>query len=169
MKRTFLPFAVVVSVGCLIAALTFQSAPAQSLNPTSGSAVVYPSEKAAITAVWQQLQAPNGIWSYAPPTSGLVNTTTAVTIKAAAGTGKRTYVTSCTLSHDTLGAATEFVLRDGAAGTVIFRRKLQTTAIESATLDFRTPLRSSANTQIEAAELTAVTGGVYLNCQGYTD
>lgn len=106
-------------------------------------------------------------WSYAAAASGIVNTTTAVTIKTAAGAGLRNYLASCQLQSATLGGATELVFRDGAAGTVIFRTQLQTTALGLTSIKFETPLRGTANTLMEVATLTAVTGGVYVNCQGY--
>lgn len=106
-------------------------------------------------------------WSYAAAASGIVNTTTAVTIKAAAGAGLRNYITSCQVSSDALGAAAELAIRDGAAGTVIWRHKLQTAAQPGLPVSFPVPLRGSANTLLEAVTLTAVTGGVYVDCQGY--
>jgi hypothetical protein len=107
-------------------------------------------------------------WNYAAAAGGIVNTTTAVTIKAAAGAGVRNYISSLNISHDALGAATEIVIRDGAAGTVIWRGKLQTTAAEDKAIIFNLPLRGSPNTLLEVATLTAVTGGVFVNVQGYT-
>lgn len=110
---------------------------------------------------------PEADWGYAAAASGIVNTTTAVTIAAAAGAGLRNYLTGFGISTDTLGAATEFVIRDGAAGTVIRRFKLQPTALPIAHVDLATPIKSSPNTLLEIATLTAVTGGVYFNAQGY--
>lgn len=109
-------------------------------------------------------------WKYAAASSGIVNTTTAVTVKAAAGASVRNYVMSMQCSHDTLGAVTEFAIRDGAAGTVMWRGKLQTTATDAsgATINFEPPLQGTANTLTEIVTLTAVTGGVYCNLQGYT-
>jgi predicted ATPase len=107
-------------------------------------------------------------WNYAAAASGIVNTLTAVTIKAAAGAGIRNYLSSLQLASDALGGATEFVIRDGAGGTVLWRGKLQTTAMVQQTFNFDPPLRSTANTLLEVATLTAVTGGVYVNAQGYT-
>lgn len=106
-------------------------------------------------------------WTYAAASGGIVNTTTAVTIKAAAGAGVRNYLTSLTLATDALGGATEIVIRDGAAGTVIWRSRLQTAALVSTTITFATPLFSTANTLLEVAAITAVTGGIYVNAQGY--
>lgn len=111
---------------------------------------------------------PDVSWQHAAPASGLVNTTTAVTMKAASAAGVRNYITSCQLAHDALSAATELVIRDGAAGTVIWRTKLQTPALTTTDIDFPTPLRGTAATLLEYATLTAVTGGVYLNCTGVT-
>jgi len=108
-------------------------------------------------------------WSYAAAASGIVNTTTAVTIKAAAGASVRNYLKTLTIETDTLGAATELVVRDGAAGTVLWRGKLQTATQAGRTISFDPPLRGTPNTLMEVATLTAtVTGGVYVNASGYT-
>jgi hypothetical protein len=107
-------------------------------------------------------------WNYAAAASGIVNTTTAVTIKAAAGASVRNYITSCQLQTATLGGATEFAIRDGAAGTVLFRTQLQTAALPLLNIEFPSPLKGTANTLVEVVTLTAVTGGVYVNCQGFT-
>ena len=111
-------------------------------------------------------------WNYAAATGGIVNTTTAVTVKAAAGASVRNYLCTLTLNHDTLGAATEVAVRDGAAGTVLWRGKLQTTATDIATgagsITFTPCLKGTANTLMEFVTLTAVTGGVFVNASGYT-
>ena len=109
-------------------------------------------------------------WTYAAASGGIVNTTTAVTFKAASGAGIRDYVKSMQCSHDALGAATELAIRDGAAGTVLWRGRLQTAAVDQsgATINFDPPLKGTANTLSEIVTLTAVTGGVYCNLQGYT-
>jgi hypothetical protein len=120
---------------------------------------------ALVTRPWET--GPN-TWSYASATSGIVNTTTAVTIKAAGSGTLRNYVNSCQIDHDTLGGVTELAIRDGAGGTVLWRGKLQTTAIEGSRVIFETPLRGSAATLTEVVTLTGVTGGVYVNCQGFT-
>jgi hypothetical protein len=106
-------------------------------------------------------------WQSAAAASGIVNTTTAVTLKAAGGAGIRNYLTGVDLATDALGGATELVIRDGASGTVIWRTKLQTTALPVTRINFPTPLRGTAATLMEVALLTAVTGGVYVNAQGY--
>jgi len=108
-------------------------------------------------------------WLYAAAASGIVNTTIAVTIKAA-DPNFRNYLSSLQIAHDVLGAVTEIVIRDGAAGTVLWRSKLQTPAIEvgsCAPIEFNPPLKGSSNTLLEVATLTAVTGGVYVNAQGF--
>lgn len=107
-------------------------------------------------------------WAYAAAASGIAATTTAVTVQAAAGAGRRNYVTNMQLSHATLGNVTEFCIRDGAGGTVLHRMTLATTANENMTLLFDPPLRGSYNTLIEIVTLTSATGGVYCNLQGYS-
>lgn len=108
-------------------------------------------------------------WNYSVATGGIVNTATALTVKSAAGGGVRNYVCSITISHDTLGGPTEFAIRDGAAGTVMFRTKLQAAAKESdSTITFSPCLRGTASTLVEVVTLTAVTGGVFASLQGYT-
>ena len=108
-------------------------------------------------------------WSYVAPASGLVNTTTAVTIKAASGTASVTnYITGIQITWDG-GTASELAIRDGAGGTPFWRIKLPTTA-GSYSFTFQTPLRQpTANTLAEVVTLTATgaAGFVYFNAQGY--
>lgn len=119
-------------------------------------------------SVSKPYSASGGDWQYAAAASGISNTTTAVTIKAAAGASIRNYVTSIQIATDTLGAATELAIRDGAAGTVIWRTKLNTTAGPLVQINFPTPLKGTANTLLEVVTLTAsVTGAVYFSAQGY--
>lgn len=106
-------------------------------------------------------------WSYAGASGGIDNTTTAVTFKAAAGTGNRNYVKSVQISHATLGAATELAIRDGAAGTVLWRMTLGTVANENISVVFDPPLQGTANTLLEVVTLTGVTGDVIFNAQGF--
>lgn len=111
---------------------------------------------------------PEAEWTYAAASGGISNTTTAVTMVAAAGAGIRNYVSSCQVSSDALGTATELAIRDGAAGTVLWRIKVGTAGISSYHIGFGIPLKSTANTLLEVVTLTASgTGGVYINCQGY--
>ncbi len=109
-------------------------------------------------------------WAYSAATGGITNTTTAVTIAAAGGASVRNYVLSAQCFSDALGAATELAIRDGAAGTVMWRGKIGTTGIPNGIdLTFNPPLRGTANTLVEIVTLTAsVTGSVYCSLQGYT-
>lgn len=109
-------------------------------------------------------------WNYAGATGGIVNTTTAVTIKTAAGAAVRNFLKTLQIDHDLLGAATEIAIRDGAAGTVLWRGKLQTSATEArAPILFDPPLKGTANTLMEVVTLTAtVSGGVFVNATGFT-
>jgi hypothetical protein len=109
---------------------------------------------------------PGATWRYAGAAGGLVNTT-GVTVKAAAGAGIRNYVTNiqCMNSHQTTG--TEIELRDGAAGTVLWRGWAQAVG-GGFSVPFATPIRGTANTLLEIAEVTATgTAGVVCNLQGY--
>lgn len=107
------------------------------------------------------------MWAYAGATGGIVNTVTAVTIKSSAGAGFRNFVTGLTIATDTLGTATELAIRDGAAGTVLWRTKLGTTALPPTNITFPTPLVGSGATLLEIVTLTASTGGVFVNANGY--
>lgn len=115
----------------------------------------------------QPFAAGGNSWSYAAASGGIDNSATAVTIKTAAGAGLRNYITSLQIAHATLGATTELAIRDGAAGTVIWRTILHTTALGTFNIDFPVPLRGSANTLLEVVTLTAVTGDVLVNAQGF--
>jgi len=112
---------------------------------------------------------PSG-WQYAAAASGIVNTTTAVTIKTAAGANVRNYVSAITIqTNGALGAATEVAIRDGAGGTVLWRGYIGTAGLGMTSISFDNPLVGSTNTLLEFVTLTAsVTGAVYLNAQGYT-
>ena len=114
--------------------------------------------------------APTAFWAYAAAAGGITNSTTAVTVKAAAGVGIRNYVASMQCHTDALGAATELAIRDGAAGTVIWRGKINTNGwLDGSEIAFNPPLRGTANTLVEIVTLTAsVTGSVYCNLQGYS-
>lgn len=105
-------------------------------------------------------------WSYAAATGGIDNSAVAVTIKAAVA-NERNYIEGCQFQHATLGGATEFAIRDGAAGTVLWRTGFPTTAMALTGVQFDPPLRGSVNTLVEVITLTGVTGDVFVNCQGY--
>jgi hypothetical protein len=97
--------------------------------------------------------------------AGVVNTTAAMTIKAAAGAGLRSHISGLQVSHATLGEATELAIRDGA-GAPFCARQARTLAGASATWPFPSPLAGSANTLLQVVTPTAVTGGVHVNAQG---
>lgn len=125
-----------------------------------------------ITSAGQTVQKPYGSaendWQYAAAANGIVNTTTAVTIKTAGAASIRNYIAGIKIMAEALGAATELVIRDGAAGTVIFRTKIPVGGLPLTDIQFPTPLRGSPATLLEVATLTAsVTGAVYVNAQGY--
>lgn len=111
---------------------------------------------------------PEAGWSYAAAASGIVNTTTAVTVKASAGASLRNYITNVQVMSEALTTATELVIRDGAAGTVIWRTKIPTGGLPTTNIDFIVPLKSTAATLLEVATLTASgAGAVYVNLQGF--
>ena len=112
---------------------------------------------------------PENEWVYAAASGGITNTTTAATLVAAQAAGVRNYLTSLQISSDVLGAATEIAIRDGAGGAVLWRGKIGTAGIAGViTIQFSDPLKSTAATLLEVVTLTAsVTGGVYVNAQGY--
>ncbi len=123
------------------------------------------------TLVGAQITRPYAIpeteWIYSAAASGISNTTTAVTTKSAAAAGIRNYITSIQLSHNTLGGTTELAVRDGAAGPVLFRVLLGTAALPPTQYTFPIPLKGTAATLLEVVTLTAVTGNIYVNQQGY--
>jgi hypothetical protein len=112
---------------------------------------------------------PEESWLYAAAAAGILNTTTAVTFKAAAGAGLRNYITSIDLFGEVLTTATEVAVRDGAAGTVIWRTKIATTGLlQGRSITFPRPLRGTANTLLEVVTLSASgAGAVYFNAAGY--
>lgn len=118
--------------------------------------------------ITKPFQVPELDWSFAAASGGITNTTTAVTLVAAAGAGIRNYVTGMQISSSTMGAATEIAIRDGASGTVIWRGFANTTASNPTAITFPSPLRSTANTLLEFVTLTAsISGAIYVNAQGY--
>ena len=107
-------------------------------------------------------------WTYAAAAGGISNTTTAVTVRAAAGAGVRNCIASLQIFNATLGAGTEVAIRDGAAGAVLWRSIVPTTASQEVAT-FPVPICGTANTLLDAVTLPAtVTGGVYVNLQGFT-
>ncbi len=109
---------------------------------------------------------PANTWVYAAPAGGLVSQT-AVTVKSAAGSGIRNYVTSVQIinSHQTI--STEIMILDGAAGTVLWRGWAQA-AGGGISCKFDPPLRGTADTLLEVDEVTATgTAGLLINLQGF--
>lgn len=110
-------------------------------------------------------------WYY---TSGvtpiLSNTTTGVTIKAAAGASVRNYIDSCQLTTTAFGASVPIALRDGTGGTVRWALTVPTAGfLQPVVVNFSPPLQGTANTLWEVATPTAnTTGTVTLNCAGHT-
>lgn len=108
-------------------------------------------------------------WNYAAASGGISNTTTAVTIKTAAGASTKNCIAALDYTSDTLGAATELAIRDGAGGTVLWRTKIQTGGAYHTSIPFEAAVCGSDNTLLEVVTLTAsVTGAVYFNARGYT-
>jgi hypothetical protein len=108
-------------------------------------------------------------WIYAAASGGILNTTTAVTIKTAAGAGLRNYITALQITAEALTNATEIVIRDGAGGLVLWRSKIGTSGlVDGIGICFPSPLKGSTNTLLEVATLTASgAGAVYINAQGF--
>lgn len=139
-----------------------------NLAVTNGQTVDIVATLAGAT-VMRPYSIPEGDWKYAAAASGILNTTTAVTIAAAGGAGLKNYITGIQIMAEALGSATELAIRDGAAGTVIWRTKIGTGGLTNGlAIRFPSPLAGSANTLLEVVTLTAsVTGAVYFNAQGY--
>lgn len=110
-------------------------------------------------------------WNYTNGATGILsNTTTAVTIKTAAGAGVRNFIDSCTINTTAFGAAVPLVIRDGAGGTILWAQTVPTVGwLSPVPITFQMPLRSTANTLLEIATPTANTSGtVWVSCQGHT-
>lgn len=104
-------------------------------------------------------------WQYAPPTGGITNSTTAVVLMAAAGTGVRNYLARLQIATSTLATGSEVVVLDGA--TVIWRGYVGTVSSSQDHL-FDVPLRGTANTSMSVQMVTAsATGNVYCSAQGF--
>lgn len=113
----------------------------------------------------------NLTWSYANGATGILsNTTTAVTIKSAAGANVRNYIDSCTINTTAFGAAVPLAIRDGAGGTILFAVQVPTGGfLQPVSITFQQPLRGTANTLLEVVTTTANTSGTaWINCQGHT-
>lgn len=150
----------------VVAGVTQIGLDARSTDPTavaSGDAT-----RALATLLGKQVvypyALPGATWSYAAASGGITNTT-AVTIKAAAGAGIRNYIAHLDVVNAHATVSTEVVIRDGAAGTVIWRGYCMA-AGGGYSIDFVNPLRGTANTLLEVAAIT--TGAaVYVNATGF--
>jgi hypothetical protein len=112
---------------------------------------------------------PEQDWYYAAAAGGILNTTTAVPLKAASASGNRHYLTSLQVRAEALSNATELAIRDGAGGTVLWRTKISSSGMPDTQFHFENPLKSTINTLLEVVTLTASgTGAVYVNAQGYS-
>jgi hypothetical protein len=108
-------------------------------------------------------------WSYTSGTSPILsNTTTAVTIKSAAGAAVKNYLDSCEIGSTALGASVPFAVKDGS--TVIWAARPPTTGwLTPFVVHFVPPLVGTANTAMSVATTTADTSGTFdVNCQGHT-
>lgn len=110
-------------------------------------------------------------WSYTSGASPILsNTTTAVTIKTAAGASVKNFIDSCQITTTAFGVSVPLAIRDGAAGTVKWALTVPTAGfLQPVQIAFETPIPSTANTLLEVVTTTANTSGtVTLNCQGHT-
>jgi hypothetical protein len=82
---------------------------------------------------------------------------------------QRGNISSIQIMSEALGTATEFAIRDGAAGTVLWRGILVSGAAGDRTITFPNPLVGTVNTLMEFVTLTATgaSGAVYVNAHGY--
>lgn len=120
--------------------------------------------------VVQPYETPANSWQYASGTTGILsNTTTAVTIKTAAGAGIRNYIKTCQITTTAFGAAVPLAIRDGAGGTVIWSNQVATSGwLTPQNITFEPPIRGTANTLLEVVTTTANTSGTAMvNCQGF--
>lgn len=112
-----------------------------------------------------------GGWTYTSGTTGILsNTTTAVTVKAAAGAGVRNYIDSLQITTTAFGTSVPIAIRDGAGGTVLWAGFVPTAGwLQPVTIVFETPLKGTANTLLEIVTTTANTSGTAtVNIQGHT-
>lgn len=139
------------------------TSPGSASNGTPTTPIIDSGYKIVVTP----LAIPEMTWGYVAASAGIVNTTTAVTL-APATASLRNYLDSCQLSAEALGAATTIVVRDGAAGTVLWRSRVGTSGLPMSSVNFEPALRGSTNTLMEfATETASVTGAVYASCQGH--
>jgi hypothetical protein len=105
---------------------------------------------------------PQNEWQYAAESGGITDTAN-VELVAAQGAGIKNYLTGLSVGNAN-ATASEIVIKDGA--TVIWRMYLAANApIQS--INFVTPLQSTANTKLNVACIMPGTR-TYINAQGYT-
>jgi hypothetical protein len=114
--------------------------------------------------VIQPYAIPENTWSYAAASGGIVNTT-GVTAKAAAAAGIRNYITHVDVVNGHATVSTDVQIRDGAAGTVLWRGFAQA-AGGGVSATFDPPLKGTAATLVEVACGTTGTA-TYFNLTGY--
>lgn len=110
-------------------------------------------------------------WNYTSGTSPILsNTTTAVTIKAAAGASVRNYIDSIQLTTTAFTTGVPLAIRDGASGTILWAVDVPAAGfLNPVTINFFPPLKGTANTLLEIVTTTAnTTGTVTANVQGHT-
>ena len=99
-------------------------------------------------------------------TTAMTGTTdTAVTGMGAQGAGVRNYITQCTVSNSHASVGTDVVLKDGSGGSVLWTFPAAA-SYGGAVVPFPTPLKTTANTALYAANIT--TGAsTKVSCTGY--
>lgn len=107
---------------------------------------------------------PENTWNYAGASGGITNTT-AVTLKAAAASGIRNYLKTMQILNSS-AVASEFSVRDGAGGTVLFRGYAPATMLVAQNIQFDPPLRGTAATLLEVVMATTATATL-VNAQGW--
>ncbi len=107
-------------------------------------------------------------WSFTPAAGGIVNSAAGVIAKAAGAAGIRNFIKSAQIIFGEMGADAEVLIRDGVAGTVLWRGFCPAGAAGSLTPTFDPPLKGTAATAVEVALSVATTGAVYINLQGFT-
>jgi len=128
--------------------------------------VVYSSHTLSGKQLTQPYSTRPNFWRYAAPAGGLVNTT-GVTAKAAPPAGSRNCITSIQVMNTHQTTSTEIEVRDGAAGTVLWRGWAQAGG-GGAAANLPVPICGTNTTLIEIAEVTTTaTNGVLVNMQGY--
>lgn len=82
----------------------------------------------------------------------------------AAGAASRKTLDTLWISHDTLGAAVDLLIKDGTA--VVFRTRLQTTASEGIPVDLPKGIGGSVGNALNLSFSAVTTGNVYVNAAG---